>query len=317
MFRRWLSGFWRDYKEKIIQASKVFGILIAISVSAAVFFSAFKKKSPVENVAVENNVYTPSRTIISGKDISKQEFEKEENLLGSFVDYCNQRNFEAAYNLLTDECKENVYPTLDSFVNEYCNFIFQSQREYNMQSWVNNGDYKTYRVRYTENYLDTGEYNNSEKYEDYVTIVTDEDGNKKLSINGYIGQIENNVTTKLDEIEATVPKIDVYKEYIVVYLYVKNKTDKQIQLDKLEGNWGIKLLCSNGAEYSLDLLNLTQLSLNINPNAKKQIKLKFKKQYGSNVEQRQINFKNVILDYEAYLEDSKNYNNYKDILINL
>lgn len=40
MFRRWLSGFWRDNKEKIMQIAKVFGILIAVGASAGVIFSA-------------------------------------------------------------------------------------------------------------------------------------------------------------------------------------------------------------------------------------------------------------------------------------
>ncbi len=316
MFRTWLSGFWRDYKDKIMQAAKVFGILILIAISAGVVFSSLGKKEVIEDTS-KKEVYNPSKTVISGSDISEQEFKEEDNLINKFVDFCNKNDFKSAYNLLTDDCKSNLYPNLDSFINKYCKYIFQSQKEYNMQSWINKGKFNTYRVRFIEDFLNTGDYENSEKLEDYITIVTDNDGNKGLNVNSYIGRSIENKTTNLDELEANVSNIDTYKDYVTIYMDLKNKTENEMQLDILRSNIGIKLACNDGKEYALDQTNLTQLSLNLKPNAKKQIKLTFKKQYGNNVTPAKINFKNVILNYTEYTENPQDYDNYKNIYINL
>lgn len=313
MFRRWLSNFYRNNKEKISKFVKVFGLLILIGIALA--NSVGNNSSKDENNS-DATVYTPTKTIISGKDINKETYQKEENLVKTFVDYCNNKQIQEAYNLLTEECKEKIYPNIETFEKNYYDVIFNQYRECNLQSWVSSGDYNTYKVTFIEDIMSTGNYNNVKKFEDYITIVTKND-EQKININNYIKSEEISKTTKTDELEIEVKSVDTYMNSVKYYLKITNITEKDILLDTLR-NKTIKLVGTNGAEYALDDTNLFSSNLIIYKESKnKEVELKFTKQYGSDVIGESIEFKNIITNYDEYLKDNNNYNEYKGISIKL
>lgn len=316
MFRRWLSGFWRDNKEKIMQIAKVFGILIAVGASAGVIFSTLNLNNGNENNTV-SKIYVPERTVISGSDITEAEYEKQSNVAETFVNFCNEQKMEEAYNLLTDECKEKLYPTMQDFKKKYYDIIFKEDRIFSLQSWVNTKNYNTYKISYTKDFMATGVYDGTEKFEDYITIVTDKDNkeNKKINVNSYIKTEEINEITKTDNLEVEVLYCDTYMEYVTYKLKIKNITDKNIVLDNLNGYNGIKLIDSNGRNYKLRSTNLKRMHLKINAQEQKFTTISFKKQYGGEEEGTRIDFENAILDYSKYLQDEENYNEYKKISI--
>ena len=89
------------------------------------------------------------------------------NLLEEFVNLCNDGNIEEAYQLLSDECKQNVYPNLEGFANNYVNVVFKSRKSIDVKNWIKSGDYITYLVTYSdEDVLSTGDVNNN-KFQDY------------------------------------------------------------------------------------------------------------------------------------------------------
>lgn len=313
MFRRWLSGFWRDNKERIKAIAKFFGLLILIAFAAAAFLSRDRSNTNQNTV---KQVYNPSKTVIAGSNVSEEEFKEEENLVKTFVEFCNAQNYSEAYNLLTKECKNKLYPTLESFKTNYCQIIFGARREYNMQSWISDGGYNTYRVRFTQDFISTGVYNETEKYEDYITIVTN-DQSKGINVNGYIKTVNVNKQTDIEELEMQVLSVDVYLDYIEYYIKAKNTGNKDILLDTLSNNDNIKLIGTNNATYRLYGANSNMLDLKINANSSKNIKIKFVKQYGSNVNGQSIEFRKAITDYAEYQNDKENYNNYKTITVNL
>ena len=312
MFRRWLSNFIRKYKEKIKQVLK---ILIGVGFFVVAVAFVFSNMKQPESAPIDTNVYKPSETVISGSNVEETDFKEENNLVQEFVEYCNNGNIEEAYNLLTNECKEKIYPTLSSFKNGYYNVIFGGEeKEYNLQSWVNNGNYHTYRIRFLEDFITTGNYDDSVKYEDYITIVTNGD-KKELNINSYIKTESIEKQAKIEEIEVISISKDIYMDYEIYLVNIKNISDNDILLDSLENNANIKLLGSNGAEYKLEKTNIKSVNLKLISNEKKNIKLKFIKQYGSEVSDAGILFKRVILDYQKYLDSKNDYNNYKEIEI--
>lgn len=316
MFRRWLSGFWRDNKEKIMEIAKVFGILIGIGLSAGVIFSTLNLNNGNESNTV-SKVYVPEKTVISGDNITEEEFEKQNNLAETFVNFCNEQKVEEAYNLLTDDCKEKLYPSLQDFKEKYYDIIFKEDRIFSLQSWVNNKNYNTYKISYTGDFMATGVYDGTEKFEDYITIVTDKDNeeNKKINVNSYIKTEEINEVTKTDNVEVEVLSCDTYMDYVTYKLRVKNITDKDIVLDNLNNYNGIKLISSDGISYKLKSTNLKRMHLQVDAGKQKYITISFKKQYGGEKEGVRIDFENVILDYTKYSEDKDNYNEYKKISI--
>lgn len=312
MFRTWFSSFWRRNKKSIIRGLEIFGGLILVAYAAGRGLTMLSST----NVEDSKEVYKPQKTVISGGNLSEEKFEEQNSLVKSFVDYCNEQNYEEAYNLLTKECKEKMYPSLSDFEDEYCKVIFTEDREYNLQSWINEGNYNTYKVRFTGDIIGSGSYDDSEKYEDYITIVTNGE-EQRLNINGYIKTEEVNKITKADGIEIEVVKADTYLNYVVYYLNVKNKTDKDILLDDLSNNNTIKLGVSNGADYRLNTINLNNVKLIVSANGSKKITLNFNKQYLPDLYGKSIKFTKVITNYDNYLKNSKDYTDYGSIDVKL
>ena len=106
-------------------------------------------------------------------------------------------------------------------------------------------------------------------------------------------------------------------DFVEYKILVKNLSDNDILLDNLKNDYTLALIGSNGASYKLDKTNLKSINLSINSNSKTEFTVKFLKQYGSNVTDNYITFKKVILDYSEYKKNKENYDNYKEININL
>lgn len=312
MFRRWLSNFFRNNKTKIKQIGKLFGLLILIGIVAVTIFSTLGNKNQ-EKDNNSNQVYNPSATVISGDNISKEEFEEENDLIKTFINYCNDGKLDEAYNLLTDECKEKLYPTVEEFKNKYYSIIFKERREYSLQSWVNGKGFNTYKVNFTVDILSRGDYDNVEKFEDYITVILNEKNESKLNINSYIKTEKLNKVTAREGIKFEILKEDIYLDYIEYVISAKNTTDKEVLLDSMTNSESIKLIGTNGREYGLNNKNLKAISLKVLPGEKRTIKLKFKKPQSIDSLGMEIEFKKVILDYVKYTKDTENYSDYADI----
>ena len=84
---------------------------------------ANNKEQETNNTIVEE-MYTPQDTVISGDTVDNTDSEINNEIIDNFMELCNSRNTEAAYNLLSDECKEVYFPTIDYFINNYYPFIY-------------------------------------------------------------------------------------------------------------------------------------------------------------------------------------------------
>jgi len=314
MLRRWLSEFIRNNKKKIEKIAKMFGILILVGIGLAV--SIRNRNSRSEGTS-KNTIYNPTKTIIAGENVETEDFKQEENLINTFVEFCNNNKIQEAYDLLTDECKKKMYPDLESFKKNYYSIIFDQKKECTLQSWVTNKNYHTYKVTFIEDIMTTGNYDNVKKNIDYITVETKEQV-KKLNINNYIKSEQINKVKKTDELEILVDSVDIYMNSIKYRLSITNLSGNDILLDTLKNNLNIKFIGSNNAEYELDQTNLFASDLLIYKTTKnKEIELKFNKQYGTDVEADSIEFKNVIMNCNEYIKDKSSYNDYKKISIKL
>lgn len=314
MFRRWLSEFIRNNKERTRKIIRLFGLLMLVGIGAML---AFRVGTNSAEESSKNTIYNPTKTIIAGENVKQEEFNEEENLLNSFVEYCNNNKIKEAYDLLTDDCKAKMYPNLETFRKDYCNVIFTQKKECNLQSWVTSKNYNTYKVTFIEDIMATGNYDNVKKYVDYITVETKEQ-KKRLNINNYIKSEQINKITKTDELEVRVENADIYMNSVKFSLYVSNLSGKDILLDTLKGTSNTKLIGSNEAEYELDQTNLFSADLLIyGTTVNKKMELRFNKQYGSDIEEKNIEFKSAIMDCKEYAEHMNSYKGYKKISIKL
>ena len=135
--------------------------------------------------SIQSSSYEPQETVILGEDITEEQQENNTQIMDKFIQFCNAKDIENAYNLLTDECKEVLFQSnIENFNKNYIEKIFTTPKIYNMQSWIN-GYSDTYKVRILDDILSTG--NTGNVVEEYYTIVK-QNGEYKLNLNSYIGR---------------------------------------------------------------------------------------------------------------------------------
>lgn len=305
MIKRWFSNFLKINKGKFRDLG-VKLIIVAIVVFIATIVLSFSKNDNVNKENEIKNVYKPQEAIIKGSNISEKQYVTDKNTVNQFLEYCNNKKIEEAYALISDECKNSLYPTIDIFKSNYYDYIFKENRQYNLQAWISTNKYTIYKIRYTTNMLVTGKYNENNTFQDYITLIK-EDNEPKISIGNFILAEENNKETETKEIKARVIKKMVYIEDEEYEIEIRNKTQNPILLDNLNSNYNISLIDKEGQTYRAYINGIFKQDMKIMPQTTKRIKIKFKKACSSEKKSEYIQFSKVIRNYDDYKNNEEEY----------
>ena len=246
----------------------------------------------ISEIKNETNVDIESaQSVVSGETISTEKLKSATEVIGEFMDYCNQGNTEAAYGLLTDDCKEQMYNSLDAFNQAYYQDVFGGEQKiYSVENWV--GD--IYRVRISENMLATGKSNNGYSKQDYITVKETGEG-YKLNINSYIGHEEINKTTEDNNIVVEVISKNTYMDREEYTIRVTNNNDTAITLDAKSNTESLYLENDKEGRYPAYTHELTDQMLNIDSGSTRELTIKFYCRYTSTANITDMVFSNLII----------------------
>ena len=257
-----------------------------------------RKASQVNNTVKESKEerlinQKASNPIIDGNNLSKEQREINKNIIDNFFQYCKNGEDEQAYNLLTENCKELFFNTLQDFRVNYINKIISSNMKYDYELW-NSSRYNVYRIKIYEDMLSTGKVSNSYK-EDYFTIVN-EKSQTKLNINSFISRVYRNSNVTKNNVTIKVNYIDIYKDTLIYNLTVSNNSSKNIILDTrkntnstyLENSYGVKTPALLYENYEKDLMCGVKQENTLN--------IKFNITYRGDLSIEKLVFSDVILD---------------------
>lgn len=262
----------------------------------------YKNKTKDETSSSTNVSATTSNkdnySVVTRQEINESTSNNSENLIKKFFDYCNSGDIENAYNLLSSDCKEELYPTIDDFKQNYYNVIFTEKKSYESLLWINTANKNTYRVQIMADLLSTGE----QEYmpiEDYYTVIY-ENGGYSLSINNYISKQDINASKTQNGITINVKSKEIYKEYELYEIEVKNNTKGKIIFNKKENTKSMYLQDENGLNYIAFLNEIPDSELEISSGFAKELKIKFNRGYKPTIDITKIVFEdiNVMKDNE-------------------
>ncbi len=319
-----LIGWYNENTEK-------FWIIIILIVSVIAFTQIANNyyKNKKEDTGANTNVSSARNTInneidgklesttslIQGSGVSKNKLEKETAVIDTFIKYCNEGQVENAYNLLTDECKEEIFPSLESFKSKYHNSVFKTYKTYNVQNYF--GD--TYKLKLTEDALTTGKVGaNSPYLQEYMTIV-EKDSDYKLNINNYIGRTEINKTSTVEGIKIEVQSKETYMDYSEYTIKIQNTTENTILLDDGKRADNIYLLDENNVKEYANTGEIIYSNLKLLPMQTKKYTFRFSNTYSNTRKMKRLVFKNVIMNYEEYnnISDKNDYEKFETITVNV
>lgn len=287
---------------------KIWGILIIIA-SAFIFLQllgyAYQKKDSnvpktEENTAIANTNTTSlatDKSVVTGENLSKNQLQDATTVIDNFISYCNARQLQKAYDLLTDECKMQMYNTLEVFEQAYYNDVFKGENKTcSIENWVGN----TYKVKIVDDMLTTGKSNNNYSKQDYITVKKEDNG-YKLNINNYIGYKTINKTTTQNDISVEVISKNTYMENEEYTIKVTNHTKNKILLDSRLDTKTLAIQDDKEAQYSSYSHELTEPMLTVPSGHTKEVTIKF---YSSYVSSKNIKYI-VFSDLALYDEQDK------------
>lgn len=247
---------------------------------------------------INNNIsgrVTGTQSLVSGSSVNSSTIEKASSIIDTFLNYCNKEDIELAYNMLTEECRELMYPTLQDFQRIYHKKIYSTPKTYKLQNWTGN----TYKVDLLEDALTTGKTgNNIATLQDYITIV-----DNKININSYIGRTEINKTTTIDKISIDVIYKDTYMDYEIYNLKIKNLSGKKIALDDAQDTKSIYIQDEKDISNYVYSGELNYDNLILENGQVRSLMFKFSNTYSVTRKMKNIVFSRVLKDYNEYIEN--------------
>lgn len=287
-----LIKFWNQKRKNIILAVGVIAFVIII---IQIFDGIAEEQNNNKKYEV-SNPKLPTQSIIGKGSVSEEETIDNVDIIEKFIKYCNEGNVNEAYNMLTDKCKEVLYPTLEIFEKNYHQAIFKKDRIASIKNYI---DY-TYLVDLYEDVMASGNMENADCIQDYITVESDNEElklniNKLVKVNKY-----NNKEVEKNNVKITVLRREIYINHEEYQINVENNTDKTIMIDSKQKDRATALVSANGIHYSSNVKSLFDAVCRIEAKENYTYKIKFNKIYNDTIKSDKIKFSDIVLNIEEY-----------------
>lgn len=311
-------------KSKILLIAFIALVIIVINIILQLVIKFGKDEEPVQEESyglediINNNFNTikmeSADSVLSGEELSSYQITMA-GTIEQFVDYCNTKKVNEAYNMLTEECKQELYSTVESFTNLYYNKVFNGNiKKVNVENWMGN----IYKVEYTPDFLATGVYSEDNTIQDYIHVIQGDDGQYKLDINSYLGRKEINKTGENDYVSITVLRSDTYMDYQTYTFSITNKTSEEIIIDDRVYTDSMYIEDENGIQYGSYSQEISAPELTFSQNETKQVTIKYYNKYSSEKNIKKIAFLRIAPNWtQTNTNNYENQNRYKKLEIEL
>ena len=274
-------------------------IVIIIAVIIGIQLLNYFAKMNNENKSISNNSQNQSLDngktyqIIDGDSKDENTYISQKNIIEEFIEMCSNKEYEEAYNMLTEDCKDIQYKSIEEFQKNYVDRLFETPKICSVQAWTGN----TYQVKISEDILSTGKKIDDDYIEDYITIV-----GEKININSYVNSVELAKEQEKANIKIQIRKIYYFMDYAIITLNVQNNRQTPILLDTGEETGQIYLEDQDKIQYKSYSHEVQREDMIIEAQQSKDINLKFEIPYSKHLDIETINFENILSDYNQYNE---------------
>jgi len=306
-----ISKFFHTYK--FIIGFVVIAIILFLLVVREIGKSTRGDSSnTISESALINTIETISNTstkkMVSNNEINsytdvQEKLVNSSNRIEAFILLCNQGKVDVAYDMLTDSCKKNLYPTKEDFINKYYNAIFKTTKYYDISGFKNS----TYKVTYYDSSLETG-VEADKGVTDYITF----DGEGKVSISGFIDSKDMDIKSIGNYFTIKVTKRKRFVDCIKYTVIVKNNTYADLYINDVD-NSNLYIRTSDGNRYYINSSDYLDYNYLVQGRNEKEIELKFDAEFQSGYDLSDgvaINFDSIKIVNKEY------YDNTKEVVIN-
>lgn len=155
--RRSIKLFFATYGSLLFRIIGVIAIIIFILQGINYLY-----KENSQNNLKENSI--SNRAMMEKQEKLKNEKE-DKILISKFLDYCNDKRVEEAYNILSEECIKENYQTLEKFSKEYVAEIFTYKKDYEIEL-----ENDLYKITIIDGILESGSVENRKSIVCYCRV---------------------------------------------------------------------------------------------------------------------------------------------------
>lgn len=295
----------RFYNQNVRKVWTIVLIIVFALMIISAFNSMYKKRSEDRNKEIQSGEYiqkyhNESESMVSGGYVPDSVREDFGDLIDSFFSYCKNHEPEKAYGLISNDCKQLLYPTEEVFEEQYYKNKFKADKLYSFQSWTASDTY-IYLVKIFDNMLATGSGSSQEYIQDYVSVVK-ENGEYKLNINSYIGRVS--IAKKYSKDGLTIEVLDryIFMDYGIYSLKIQNNSGSTVLLDSMEETNKTYVVDEDNIKSEAMLYENTKDDLTIIPNTEKEIQIKFSDVYQEKNMIEKMVFEDVRVDLDMKMK---------------
>lgn len=270
----------------------IFSIIAVITLIQVLDKLAYEKNNTSNNnttISNYSNNINYNYSVITGQEVKTDISE----IVKSFIEKCNNGQVQDAYNMLSIECKEELYPNIEEFTQKYYNRIFDEKKSYIHQSWITDENKYTYRIDFVPDMLATGSPSKT-SIVDYYTVVKN-NNDYKLNINKFIGKEVINKTGINEDIIIYVQEKKMYMDYEVYTIEAVNNTQKTLKLDDMKKTDNIYVEDKNEHKYYWHNNEIIENDITVRSRRSQKIEVKFNKEYSIKTKPVKMVFENVIV----------------------
>lgn len=307
--------FWnQNRKGIIIGIIAVVLVIVIIQVLNGIAKRENEEKNNRPKVKQEENL--PTKSIIGSGSVNSEKTKTNVEIIEKFIEECNMGNISNAYAMLTNECKEVLFPKEENFKNGYYNIVFKSKKLSTIENFISTNNRYTYQVKLYNDILSSGNAQDTGYFQDYITI-DEKSENGKLNINNFIYKKDIDKQTEKDGIKVTVLAQEIYKDNEKYQIKIENATDKRISINTGKYVKSIYLLDNNNTVYGSNISEISSTLYEIPINMARNYKLKFNKIYSAGMQANAIVFSDIVADYIQYKQTPDEENKRVQITVNL
>ena len=132
-----LRKFFYDNKSKIIKISSfvIFSIIILQIINNLVKNGKTNQslslinENKVSSISQKENGLVSNKSAVTGNEVQSNKLERETDIINSFVNFCNNQELEKAYDLISEDCKKQIYSSIEIFEKAYYNDVFNGKEK--------------------------------------------------------------------------------------------------------------------------------------------------------------------------------------------
>lgn len=263
-------------------------IFIVICVWAIVFFINLLLKNYEPKPQLQTT-YEPHTSVLdNSKTVSKNISNPIEDKIEEYVGYCNNAEWQKAYNMLSDACKEYSF---NHDIQEFMKYVYTKMptpKKYAIQDYSNDGNTYIYQIKYTDDFLATGLTNTTYQYtEEKMIFKRQKDGSLEMAVGNFVdfGDIKN--ISENNYVKIDVKSVIKYYSVEVYNIKITNRTENTIVIaDGQEENEVMLNLKSSEARN----MDKKEDGIVLGPQESRTLGISFQKFYDNEDDARSITF---------------------------